>query len=120
MFFRGRFQPLVPLKLTSHGILHYLWSAGLSKKLSQLIMSIFIFSQYFFQLFLHRFFSTETCGVTPHCLYRDSLTLSPLILLCSDLPWNSVICDISFPRKQYCDMNLKWLYLKVYHYSKYS
>ena len=37
------------LKLTSHGILHYLRSADLSKSFYQLIMSIFIFSQYFFQ-----------------------------------------------------------------------
>ena len=31
------------LKLTSHGILHYLWSAELLKSFSQLIMSIFTF-----------------------------------------------------------------------------
>ena len=37
------------LKLTSHGQLHYLWSVDLSKSFSQLIMSIFIFSKYFFQ-----------------------------------------------------------------------
>ena len=37
------------LTLTSHGILHYLWSEDLPKSFSQLIMSIFIFSQYFFQ-----------------------------------------------------------------------
>ena len=33
------------LKLTSHGILHYLCSADLSKSFSQLIISIFVFSQ---------------------------------------------------------------------------
>ena len=37
------------LYLTSHDILHYLWSADLSKSFSQLIMSIFIFCQFFFQ-----------------------------------------------------------------------
>ena len=40
------------LTLTSHGILHYLWSEDLPKSFSQLIMSIFIFSQYFFQYIL--------------------------------------------------------------------
>ena len=60
------------LKLTSHGILHYLWSADLSKGFSQLIMSIFMFSKYF----LNRICLTEKCGVTPHCLYRDWLTLN--------------------------------------------
>ena len=35
--------------LTSHGILHYLWSADLSKNFLQLMMPIFIFSQHFFQ-----------------------------------------------------------------------
>ena len=50
----------VKLKLTSYVILHYLWSADLSKSSPQLIVSIFtflnqqffpifIFSQYFFQ-----------------------------------------------------------------------
>ena len=34
---------------------------------SQLIMSIFLFSQYFVRW--------KKCGVNPHCLYRDSLTL---------------------------------------------
>ena len=61
------------LKLTNHGIAHYLWSTDLSKSFSQLIVSIFtflnqlliIFSQYFFNRF----------KVIPHCLYRDSLTL---------------------------------------------
>ena len=37
------------LKLTSHGILHYLWSADLSKVFSQLIFSILLFSLYYFQ-----------------------------------------------------------------------
>ena len=32
----------------SHGILHYLCSVDVSKSFSQLILSIFIFSQYFF------------------------------------------------------------------------
>ena len=38
------------LKLTSQGILHYYsWSVDLSESFSQLIMPLFIFSQYFFQ-----------------------------------------------------------------------
>ena len=68
-----------PLKLTSHGILllvcyytrytryhtilyyntvYYLWSADLSKSFSQLIVSIFAFSHYFF----NRFCLVEKCG----------------------------------------------------------
>ena len=42
------------LKLTSHNILQYLWSEKLS----------YIFSQFL-----------NMCGVTQHCLYRDSLTV---------------------------------------------
>ena len=37
------------LKLTSHGIAHFLWSADLWKTFNQLIMSTSNFSQYFFQ-----------------------------------------------------------------------
>ena len=69
-------------KLTSRGTLLYLCPSDhgviipgilsdLSKQFSELIVSIFIFSQYFF----NRFCPVETCGATPHCLYRDSLTL---------------------------------------------
>ena len=43
---------ILVLKLMSHGILHYLSSADLSKGFSKLIMSIFIFSQSFFQKIL--------------------------------------------------------------------
>ena len=70
----------VLLKLTSHGILHCLWSANLSICLSQLIVSIFTFSinsfcQYLSSLNIYK------CGVTPHCLYRDSLTLIEQIII---------------------------------------
>ena len=41
------------LKLTSHRALYYLCSADLSKSFSQLIISIFIISQYFPQKILH-------------------------------------------------------------------
>ena len=40
-------------------------------KLFSLIMSLFIFSQYFFQQIL----PSGQCGVTPHYLYRHSITL---------------------------------------------
>ena len=43
------------------------------KKNSQLIVSIIIFSQYFFSI---DFATRKSVGITPHCLYRDSLTLS--------------------------------------------
>ena len=70
----------VKLKLTSYVILHYLWSADLSKSSPQLIVSIFTFlnqqfSQYlsFLNIFFNRF---QKCGVTPYCLYSDSLILN--------------------------------------------
>ena len=65
------------LRLTSRGMLYYLCIVDLSKSFSQLIGSIFIFSQYFF----NKFCPVEKCGVTPHCFYRDSLTLNKKILL---------------------------------------
>ena len=40
------------LNLASHGKVHYLWPTELSKSFSQLIMSIFVFPQYFFQQIL--------------------------------------------------------------------
>ena len=54
------FKRFLPLKLKSHGILHYLLSAVLSKSSSQLIMSIFIFSEYFF----HYIFQEKIVGLT--------------------------------------------------------
>ena len=64
------------LKLTSHGILHYQWLQGLSKCFSQLIMTIFIFSQYFFQQIFNRMsFQQKSVGSPNIALYRDSLTL---------------------------------------------
>ena len=57
-------------KLTSHGILHYLWSADLSKSflgcLCRYLPSL--------NSFLNRFCLVEKYGVTLHCLYRDLLT----------------------------------------------
>ena len=59
------------LKLKSHGILHYLWSEYLSNSFCQLVMSIFIFSQYSCQQILKPINRLEKCGVNPHCLYFD-------------------------------------------------
>ena len=53
-------------------MLHYLKPAEVSY---QLIMSKFIFSQYFFQQILKSINRLEKGGGTPHCLYRDSLIL---------------------------------------------
>ena len=74
--------------------MHYLWPADLSKTFSQWIVSIFIFSQYFFQwlfpgrkgflnwlcqylsffnIFFNRFFPVEKCWVNPNCIFPDSL-----------------------------------------------
>ena len=50
LFGKREKQFKVMLKLTSHGLLRYLWSADLSKSFFQLIMSIFIFFQYFFSI----------------------------------------------------------------------
>ena len=58
------------LKLTSHGILHYLCSADLSKSFSQLTVSLFIFSQYYYYFF-NKFCPVEKCSVTLHCLYGN-------------------------------------------------
>ena len=87
------------LNLTSHGIMHYLRSADLPKSFSQLIVSILIFSRYFFTRFLSwlcqylffvitfltRFCRAEKCAVTSHCRYRDSLTLMLLYYNLFDL-----------------------------------
>ena len=43
---------------------------------SIMLFSIFIFSQYFF----NRFCPEEKCGINPHCLNHDSLTLIAKIL----------------------------------------
>ena len=64
-------------KITSNNILHYLWSADLSKSFSQLIMLIFFFSQYFF----NRYCPLERFRVTPYCSYRDSLASSVLSII---------------------------------------
>ena len=60
----------IQLELMIHGIF-YFWSADLSKSFSQLILPVFIFSQYFF----NRFCPVKKFVVTPHFIYRDSLTL---------------------------------------------
>ena len=85
------------LELTSQGILYNLCSSDLSKSFSHFIVPIFIFSIYFYQQILssgknlYEFFVSifilsqyffqqillvEKCGVSPHCLYRDSLTIN--------------------------------------------
>ena len=76
-------------------MLDYLCSADLSKGFSQMTVSILIFSLYFsidfvpwkkfflidcvniylFSIFFNSFCPVEKCGVTPHCLYNDSLSL---------------------------------------------
>ena len=80
--------------LTSHGILHYLWSVDLSKSFSELIVPIIYFSQsivfanvYLFLMFFLRFSTVKKCGVVPHCLY-------PLRKKCpySKLFWSAFSC----------------------------
>ena len=53
------------LKNNESQVFHYLWSANLSKSFSQMIMSIFIFSQYFFSI---DFSGWESVGL-PHIAY---------------------------------------------------
>ena len=62
-----------PLKLTSHGILHYFYGQRIYQK---------AFPNWLCQYlpFLNNFFNSiypvEKCGATQHCQNRDSLTLS--------------------------------------------
>ena len=51
-FYAFKQKRLVALKLTSHGILCYLRPADAPKGFFQLIMSVFIFSQFFCQWIL--------------------------------------------------------------------
>ena len=60
------FSSTACLKSTIYGILCYVQSAD--RWFSQLIMSIFTFSQYLIQ-------QIQQCVITPRCLYPDSLTL---------------------------------------------
>ena len=62
----------VLLKLTSHGIMHYLCSADLSKGFSQLIVPIIIFSQNF----CNRFCPVEKWGFISWFIKETPLTLS--------------------------------------------
>ena len=76
--------------LTSHGILHYLWSVDLSKSFSQ---SIVFANIYLFLMFFLRFSTVKKCGVVPHCLY-------PLRKKCpySKLFWSVFSCrDTEYP-----------------------
>ena len=86
---QGEFQICisVPLKLTSHGILHDLWSALLAVKnlflidcvniyLLSIFFSIAFANIYVLHIFFKRICQVEKCGVTLYCLYRDSLTLN--------------------------------------------
>ena len=56
------------LKLTIHIHMPCLRSADLPKGFSELFVWIFTF----LNIFLNRFCQVEKCGVTLHCLYRDS------------------------------------------------
>ena len=73
-------------------MLHYLWSVDLSIKLFSIdYVNIYLFSiffpidsvQYlsFLNIFFNRFCLVDKCGVTPHFLYRGSLTLKKIVNL---------------------------------------
>ena len=66
------------------------------KSFTQLIVAMFIFSRYF----LNTFWSVENVRVAPHCLYRDSSTLT----ICS-----SIFCFLHFFLRLYLviKLNLK-------------
>ena len=57
------------LKLTSHGILPYFWSAELSKSFYQLIVSIFPFLNQQIIMFSQHFFSRFKSVGLPHTAY---------------------------------------------------
>ena len=61
------------LKLTNRlqYMASYVVSGSIKKLLSIDYVNIYLFSIFFF----NRLKPVEKCGVTPHCLYRDSLTL---------------------------------------------
>ena len=58
--------------------------SGSINEFFQLIMRLFIIIVH--DSFLNRFYLVEKCGVTPHCLYRDSLTLGWVLLVVSHHP----------------------------------
>ena len=60
------------LNLSESRYIDYLRSANLSKSFAQLIVLIFIS---FLNIFFIIFCPVGKCGITPRCLYRDSLTL---------------------------------------------
>ena len=64
------------LNLTSHCILHNLWShinrISIKKYFSINWVDIYLF----FNIFFNSFYPVKKCGVTSHCLYRHSLTFS--------------------------------------------
>ena len=59
------------------GIFDYLWSGDLLKSFYQLTVRILTFLNIFF----NRSCPVKKYGVTQHCFYQDSLTLSPPFLL---------------------------------------
>ena len=61
--------------LKSQGILHYFWSADLSKSFSQLIVSIFtFFNQWFLPIFIFsQYFSNRFCPVEKVWVYSTLL-----------------------------------------------
>ena len=74
-FFQLHFFIYLLIKINeSRYIASFAVGKSIKKLFSPLIKSIFIF----FHIFFNRFFPVEKCGVTPHCLYRDSLTLPSL------------------------------------------
>ena len=85
------------IKVSESPYTTFLWSADLSKNFSQLIMSIFIFSQYFF----NRFCIVEKCGFNPHCLYHDS--------------W---IMNLSWISNEKLRKNCEWYYDKYFFCQK--
>ena len=68
--------PCILSRLTSHGILHYLWTANISKSFSKLNIYQYLS---FLNTSFNKLCQVEKWRITLHCLCRDSLTLKASI-----------------------------------------
>ena len=111
------------LKVTSHGILHYLWSADLSKSFSQLNVSIFtfpnqqfwlifIFSQYFFQKILpsKKGWGYPSLLISWLINFKYSVSHYLIILTFLVLQWKILL---TFLAKIYCQKHVLPTFLRI-------
>ena len=110
----------IMLKLTSHDIMHYLWSADLSKSFSQLIVSIDCVNTHLFPIFFNRFYWVEKCGVTPILLISWFINFNKLNWNQGEDPGFSLLLKSIFifwprnlPQEKSNYMSLKTIILKT-------